>query len=127
MASTQFKKGQRGNRYVPIGTLRINKKDQYLERKVRDWIPGSHIGSQCWEPVHRRVWIDAHGPIPSGHRVAFKAGCKTVELARITPDALELVTPVELMRRNSYHNRYPKEIGLLIQARGALVRDAQHD
>lgn len=26
------------------------------------------------------------------------------------------------MRRNSYHTRYPKEIGLVIQLKGALQR-----
>lgn len=42
--------------------------------------------------------------------------------SEITIDRIELVTLEENMRRNSYHNRYPKEIGLAIQARGALVR-----
>ncbi len=35
---------------------------------------------------------------------------------------LELVARSELMRRNSYHTRYPKEIGRAIHLRGALVR-----
>ena len=52
----------------------------------------------------------------------FKPGRKTTDPARITADGLELVTRAELMRRNSYHNNYPKEVALLIQLKGALNR-----
>ncbi len=37
-------------------------------------------------------------------------------------DNLALLSRSDLMRLNSYHNRYPKEIARLIQLRGALMR-----
>ena len=33
-----------------------------------------------------------------------------------------LMTRAELMKRNSYHNRYPKEVARLVQLRGAVTR-----
>lgn len=117
MAETQFKKGARPHTWKPIGSLRINA-DGLLDRKVSD----TGYPPRDWVGVHRLIWSAAHGPIPRGHKVAFLPGRKSIEAEKITLDAVELVSDAELMRRNSYHNRYPKEIGLAIQARGALVR-----
>lgn len=103
--------------WLPIGSLRVNS-DGYLDRKVRD----KGLPQRRWEGVHRLLWRKAHGPIPRGHAVAFRAGRRTTDLDKITLDALELVSRQELMRRNSYHTNYPKEIGLVIQLRAALVR-----
>lgn len=122
MAETQFKKGEmRGaaqHNYVPVGTLRINSKDGYLERKVTDDHP---VPARRWVGVHRLVWEAAHGPIPSGHRVAFKPGTKTNVLEDITLDKLELVTAAEMMRRNTRHN-LPPEINRAISAKAYLTR-----
>jgi hypothetical protein len=54
--------------------------------------------------------------------VVFLPGQHTSVATQITPEKLELVTHAELMRRNSYHTRYPKDLGLVIQMRGALNR-----
>lgn len=122
MASTQFKKGQMTGaaqrNYVPIGSERISK-DGYLERKVTDDHP---VPARRWVGVHRLVWEAANGPIPAGHAVAFRDSRRTTVAAEITVDRLELVSRVELMRRNSYHNNYPKEVAQLIQLKGALNR-----
>lgn len=121
MAETQFKKGRPAvdaRNYLPIGTLRIDGKDGYLERKVTDDHP---VPARRWVAVHRLVWEDANGPIPPGHRVAFKPGMKTAVLEEITPDKLELVTAAEMMRRNTRHN-LPKEINEAIQAKAVLTR-----
>lgn len=119
--ATQFKKGHRGGRaqeiYQPIGAERISK-DGYLQRKVNDDMPLQ----KRWRGVHIIVWEEANGPLPKGHAVVFKDGNKQ----HITMDNLELVTRGELMRRNSYHTNYPKEIAQLIQLRGALNRKINH-
>ena len=52
----------------------------------------------------------------------FKRGHATTDSALITADHLDCITRVENMRRNSYHNNYPKEVAQLIQLRGALNR-----
>lgn len=123
MAATQFKKGDRlgaaQHNYVPIGSLRVSK-DGYLERKVTD--DPSFVPNRRWVSVHRLVWEAAHGPVPQGHAVVFLPGRRTADLAAITLDGLELVSRAELMRRNSYHTRYPKEVAQLIQLKGALNR-----
>lgn len=125
MRENQFKKGERQGvavkLYQPIGTERISK-DGYLERKVNDDMPLQ----ARWRAVHRLVWEAANGPIPPGHAVAFKDGKRTAVAAEITADRLELVSRVELMRRNSYHTRYPKEVAQLIQLKGALNRKINH-
>ena len=122
MAETQFKKGEMSGaaqrNYVPIGTERLSK-DGYLERKVTDDHP---VPARRWVAVHRIVWEAAIGPVPRGHKVAFLPGKRTAVPAEITLDRLELVSDAELMRRNSYHNNYPKEVAQLIQLKGALNR-----
>jgi hypothetical protein len=114
---TEFKPGNRPHTWVPVGSHRINA-DGYLDRKVTD----DGGPSQRWQPVHRLVWIDAHGPVPAGHIVTFKPGRRTTDLVQITLDAIELVTRAENMRRNSYHTNYPPELRSLVQLRGALQR-----
>ena len=121
-AETRFKRGccngRAGRLVVPVGTYRISS-DGYLDRKIGT-TPGNN--NLRWKPVHRLVWIEAHGPIPAGHAVVFKQGRRTTELARITLDALELVTRQELMRRNSLWTRMPRPLAEVIQLRGALNR-----
>lgn len=73
-------------------------------------------------PVHRIVWREAGRDIPPRHALVFRDGNKR----NFDLNNLELVTRQELMRRNSYHNNYPKAIGELIQLRGALVRKINH-
>ncbi len=120
--ATQFKKGrpaEEARNYLPVGTIRINA-DGCLERKLTD--DPSLAPARRWEPVHRLVWIEAHGPVPAGHVVVFLPGRRTTELERITLDAVELVTRRELMNRNTVHAKYPPELARLVQLRGALQR-----
>jgi len=103
--------------YRPIGSLRVTV-DGYLQQKVNDDLPPQ----RRWKAVHTLVWEEAHGPVPKGHVVVFIPGTHTTDIGHITLDRLELVTRAELMRRNSYHTRYPKELGLVIQMKGQLTR-----
>lgn len=118
--ATRFKPRQphECRNYRPIGSLRLSK-EGYLERKVTDDHP---VPARRWVGVHRLVWEQAHGPVPRGHAVVFKPGRRTTVEDEITLDRLECITRAELMRRNSYHTRYPKEVAQLIQLRGALNR-----
>ena len=115
--ATEFKSGNRPHTWVPVGSYRINA-DGYLDRKICD----EGDSTRRWQPVHRLLWIDAHGEIPAGHIVVFKPGRRTADLAQITLDSIELVTRAENMRRNSYHTNYPPELRSLVQLRGALNR-----
>lgn len=121
MADTQFKPGrpaQVARNYRPIGSERIT--DGVLCRKVTD--DPALYPARRWVPVHRMVWEAAHGPVPPGHIVVFRSGQKTLVSSEITLERIELISYAENMRRNSYQNRYPKEIASAIQLRGALVR-----
>jgi hypothetical protein len=119
--ATQFRKGVLQGRAAkvvqPIGAERVTK-DGILQRKVNNDMPFQ----RRWKSVHSLVWEAAFGPIPPGHKVVFLPGQFSSIASQITPEKLELVTHAELMRRNSYHTRYPKELGLVIQMRGALNR-----
>ena len=119
--ATQFKPGHRGGRaaeiYQPIGAERISK-DGYLQRKVNDDMPLQ----KRWRGVHLIVWEEVNGPLPPGHAIVFRDGNKR----NVALENLELVTRAELMRRNSYHTNYPKEIAQLIQLRSALNRKINH-
>jgi hypothetical protein len=72
--------------------------------------------------VHLLVWEAANGPVPPGHAITFLPGRRTTDASLITLDALQLVSRAELMRRNSHHTNYPKEVSQLIQLKGALNR-----
>ena len=75
------------------------------------------ISKAVWIPLHRYNWIQANGPIAPKMKLIFKdRNTMNCEL-----ENLELLTPGELMERNSFH-RYPKEIAQVIQLRGALNR-----
>lgn len=114
MQDTQFKKGRQDQNYKPLGATRINTMG-YLDRKI------SHAkGGLAWTAVHRLVWIEANGPIPKGYVIAFKPGRRTAEIEKITLDALEILTPAEVMRRTVLST--PKELRVLIQLRGAVIR-----
>lgn len=116
-AETRFTTGQLPHNTVPVGSYRVTK-DGYLERKYAER-PGGP--SKRWRSVHRLLWEAANGEVPSDHVIVFKAGQRTVVLQEITLDRLELVSRVELMKRNTLH-RYPKDVALAIQMRGALIR-----
>lgn len=110
--ATRFRPGRLPNNVRPIGALRINR-DGILERKVD--------AVKRWAAVHRLVWEAAHGPVPRGHLVVFKAGRRTTDPAAITLDAIELVSRAQLVERNSVHRHGP-EVYRLAQLRGVLTR-----
>lgn len=120
---TRFKKGEMSgaaqHNYKPIGSTRITR-DGTLERKVTD--DPNIYPARRWVAVPRLIWEAQHGPIPKGHSIVFRPGMHTTVEEEITIDKLECLSRAELMKRNSYHTRYPKEVGLAIQARGALMR-----
>lgn len=117
MGTTQFKKGQAPhNARYQIGDHRVNSLG-YLDRKVSN----DRIGGLNWEAEHRLVWRAAHGEIPPGHLIVFKPGRRTTELKLITPDALELVTRKEHIRRHTLHN-LPKDVVQTIQMKAAATR-----
>jgi len=117
-AETRFKPGIKPHTWLPVGSYRVVE-GPVLERKIND-LPGPN--RVRWKPVSRLVWEAAHGPIPDGHAVVFKPGRQTTELERITPDALECLSRVELMQRNSFRSSLPPEWQKLVQLRGVLTR-----
>jgi hypothetical protein len=116
-AETRFVKGARHGAAAmnlqPIGTERVNK-DGITIRKVAD----TGCKRVDWRPVHVLLWEQHNGPVPAGHIVVFKD--RNAE--NVTIENLDCITRAENMRRNSHHNRYPKEVSRLIQLRGALNR-----
>ena len=110
MRETQFKEGRKPHTWRPIGTERLY--GGYLQRKVTD----TGYPPRDWQPVHRLIWEDANGPIPSGHVVIFKDGNRS----NVALSNLELVSRAELGRKNVMWNRYPRELAETIQLAGAL-------
>jgi len=112
-ARTRFKKGHKPHTWVPVGSERVTK-DGILERKVAD-----HGGynNKDWRPVHVLIWEAANGPVPKGHLVVFA----DKDRRNFSLDNLECISRAENMRRNTLH-RYPKNVALAIQLRGALTR-----
>lgn len=114
--ATQFAKGNRPHTWLPIGTVRINS-DGCLEQKVEE----SDNRYRAWMTVHRLVWIKANGPVPPGHLVVFKPGCKTNKLEEITLDVVECISRGENARRNHPRSRSP-ELGRLVVLKGVMTR-----
>jgi len=124
-AETRFVKGQRPYNDMPVGSYRVNKyyggKNKAigaLEYKFSDE-PGAY--TKRWIPVHRKLWIEANGPVPEGYVVAFKDGQHTTVLEEITLDRLELVSRGDMVRRHGIA-AIPKELADLHRTRGVLTR-----
>ncbi|NRG68251.1 HNH endonuclease [Streptococcus suis] len=66
--SGQFKKGSKPINWVPVGTIRYTT-DGYPKIKIAE--------PNIWKQMHRKVWEEHYGPIPSGHAVVFLNGDKT--------------------------------------------------
>ena len=67
MAPTQFKKGQKANNELPLGTIVVTS-DGYKIRKR------SMTGDlwERWEFLHRAVWEEHNGPVPEGMMISFR-------------------------------------------------------
>ena len=111
-ADTRFKPGHRPHGWKSIGHERFTA-DGVWQRKVTN----TGVTRRDYVNVHWIVWREAGRDIPPGHALVFKDSNRM----NVALDNLELVTRAELMRRNSLH-RYPKEIALVIQLRGAINR-----
>jgi hypothetical protein len=125
MAETQFKKGQRtgmarGN-WKPIGTI-LPDADGYQRIKVREAKHGAEPtgfgNTKVWPLLQRHVWEQQNGPIPAGHTIVFRDGNR----ANCDIANLEMISRADLMRRNTIHNRYPKEMVNTIMMLGAVKR-----
>jgi len=107
---TRFKPGSKPINHRPVGSTRVSV-DGYVEIKIAE-------GLHQWRLLHRENWKKQHGEYPpKGMALVFKDGNKQ----NCDISNLELLTRDELMDRNTYH-RYPKEIALLLQLKGALTR-----
>ncbi len=110
-AHTWFKKGQ-----LPYNT----KHDGHVSVRVDAdgrryyWI---RVGLAEWKHLHRKLWEDAHGPVPEGHVVAFKDGNQM----HCVLENLECITAAERLRRTSIHT-LPEELKRTVQAKGVLKR-----
>lgn len=111
MRETQFKKGQKGHNWLPVGTVKLNA-DGYLVRKIADE-PNAGVGAlnTNWEFVHRRVWEDAHGPIPKGYRIWWKDG----NHENCALENLELLSGQEHMARTTKANLPPEIQSAMMQ------------
>lgn len=116
MRETQFKKGVKPQTWKPIGT-RARDRDGYWKEKVRDDAPPG-MSRFNWVYLHVALWEEHLGSVPPGHCIKFKNGNQN----DIRIDNLACISQRQNMRNNSYHTRYPKEVGLAIQAKAVLTR-----
>ena len=123
MRETQFKPGERSGfaerNWKPVGAV-VADPEGFLRVKIRERINGLPAGwdKSIWPLLHHRTWELHHGPIPPGHKVVFRDG----DRANCVIENLELLSDAELMRRNTIHNRYPKEVVNTIMLLGAVKR-----
>lgn len=87
MKATQFKKGNRPQTWVPVGTESTTK-DGYVKIKTAE--------PNKWQLKHRIVWEKANGPVPEGHAVIFGDGNKR----NFDINNLLLVSRAQLVRLN---------------------------
>jgi hypothetical protein len=108
-AATRFQKGNLPHNHVDVGSMRITK-DGCLEIKIAE--------PNKWQYYHRLMWEETFGAIPRGMNVAFV----TADKLNVNPWNLMLETRAQNMKRNSYHNNFPKDAAQVIQLLGALKR-----
>lgn len=109
---TMFKKGNlpRNTKYDGYLSKRHHKRDGKDYMFIR-------IAQGKFELLHRKIWMDANGPIPEGMQISFKNG----DTLDCRLENLELITMAENMKRNSLHN-YPVDIRDTLILIGALNR-----
>jgi hypothetical protein len=113
MKETQFKKGQKGWNWKPVGAHRLV--DGYLYTKISDRrrVPWT----LNWKPTHILLWEKHRGRIPRGHALTFRNG----DRRDIRLKNLKLISRGELMARNTVHN-LPKPLAKTILLLAALNR-----
>lgn len=104
---TWFKKGHKPHNTKFDGYTRVGR-DNYIEVRVAE---GKFIG------LHRKIYEDHHGPVPSDSIVIFKDGNKR----NFDINNLEMITKAENARRNSYHD-LPEDVKAIINAKKSLTR-----
>jgi len=141
---TQFKKGQdtwnkgmKGLRVSPKSEFKkgnipwnsIGKKDGDISIRTDNRgvkCPFIRVSLGKWVSLHRYVWEQANGPIPTGLCLVFKDR----DPMNCALENLELITRVENMRRNTIHN-YPEEvkpvIKLISKIRRTIKRHEKQD
>jgi hypothetical protein len=90
--ATQFKKGDRPENWMPVGSERVNA-DGYVDVKISDTHPRKW---KRWKSKAVLIWEAANGPVPPGHAVIFGDG----DNRNFDPDNLLLVTRAQLVRLN---------------------------
>lgn len=124
MKETQFRKGERSGiaarNWRPIGTI-LPDTEGYLRIKVREAKPGEAYGfgnCRVWPLLGRHVWEQHHGPIPTGHAIAFKDR----DRSNCDIGNLECISRAELAHRNRMWGRLPRELAEAIQLNGVIKR-----
>ena len=89
-----FKKGHAPANRKPLWSERIGKSG-FIEMKVPERNPYTGFPTR-YKHKHVWIWEQAHGPVPSGHVVAFLDG----DNRNFGPDNLTLLTRTELLSAN---------------------------
>ena len=108
---TMFKKGIKPHNTQPVGTinLRVDKKYRvYAYIKIKD---------SCWRLIHRVIWEQHNGPIPSKHIVTFKDG----NALNWDISNLECISMKQNINNNSIQ-RYPEELQQVMKLTAKLNR-----
>jgi hypothetical protein len=120
MAQTQFKRGERSgfaeDNWKSVGTI-VADPEGFLRIKIAERVNGKPIGwdKSIWPLLHHQVWERHHGPIPPGHKIAFKDG----DRRNTAIENLEILTHAEMMARNTIHN-LPRELKDVIHLTGKI-------
>lgn len=104
---TEFKKGHTPPNHMPVGAEVVHT-DGYLYRKIKE--------PNVWKQVHRIIWEDANGPIPTGMKLTFLDGDRShVELKN-----LMLISNKQnaVMNRRNLRSKFPE-----ITQTGTIIAD----
>lgn len=104
---TQFKKGHLPHNHQPVGTVVVI--EGYKKIKIAE--------PNKWEHLHRKIWADENGEIPSDHIVAFL----DKDPLNCTIENLECVSKADWMRRHTLHN-YPEPLKAIIHQLAGIKR-----
>ena len=93
--ATQFKKGQRPQNELPVGSIVVNSEGYKIRKKQMDgtlW--------ERWEFLHRAVWREHYGEIPDGMMIIFKdnnrLNCDISNLMMITKNENAVMNKLKL-------------------------------
>lgn len=112
--ATRFKKNRKSDNELPVGSITIRSDCKAKSDRKYKFIK---VSEEKWEMLHKHLWEQKNGKVPSGYCLWFKDGNSlNADLKNI-----ELITRAENLNRNFL--QYPNEVKRAIKLKNRIIKN----